>query len=106
MEDKPCTSKEANKLHQGETSKLRESTLRRGGKNCCVPQCKNNSRRNPELSFHKIPKDSTSKKKMACATLVPITKYVQLIFKEGKRPIKTIFQQYWLQAHIKGQGEL
>ena len=34
-------------------------------------------------------------KKMACATLVPITKYVQLIFQEGK--------QYWLQAHIKGQ---
>ena len=62
MEDKPCTSKEANKLHQGETSKLRESTLRLGGKNCCVPQCKNNSRRNPELSFHKIPKDTTLKK--------------------------------------------
>ena len=94
--DKPCTSKEANKLHQGDrTSKSRESTVCRGGKDCCVAQCKIYSRRNPELSFHKIPKDSTSKKKMACATLVSITKYVQLIFQEGK--------QYWLQAHIKGQ---
>ena len=64
MEDKPCTSKEANKLHQGDrTSKSRESTVCRGGKDFCVAQCKIYSRRNPELSFHKIPKDSTSKKK-------------------------------------------
>ena len=64
MEEKLCTSSEANKLHQGDrTSKSRESTVCRGGKDCCVPQCKNNSRRNPELSFHKIPKDRTLKKK-------------------------------------------
>ena len=27
---------------------------------CCVPKCDNNNRKNPELSFHKIPKNPIS----------------------------------------------
>ena len=30
---------------------------------CCVPKCDNNNRKNPELSFHKIPKNPVLKKK-------------------------------------------
>ena len=30
---------------------------------CCVPKCNNNNRKNPELSFHKIPKNPKLKKK-------------------------------------------
>ena len=30
---------------------------------CCVPKCDNNNRKNPELSFHKIPKNPELKKK-------------------------------------------
>ena len=31
---------------------------------CCIPQCHNNNRKNPELSFHKIPKTANLKKKV------------------------------------------
>ena len=53
MDSEPGTSKETNEQQQ------QCEILYRGGKNCCVPQCGNNSRKNPLLSFHKIPKDET-----------------------------------------------
>ena len=34
-----------------------------GGVTCCVPLCYSNSKRNPELSYYVIPKDSKLKKK-------------------------------------------
>lgn len=58
MEDIPCSSRDADKLAQQlEYEKSKSCTGSYGGKNCCVPQCKNNSLKNPELSFHKIPKN-------------------------------------------------
>ena len=58
MDDKPGTSKDTNEQQQKDRTPKNS-----GGKNCCVPHCKSNSRKNPELSFHRIPKDETLKKK-------------------------------------------
>ena len=52
MEDNPSTS-------QG----MHKKGARQWKTQCCVPQCNNNSTRNPELSFHKIPKNKDIKKK-------------------------------------------
>ena len=52
MEDNPSTS-------QG----MHKKEARQWKTKCCVPQCNNNSVRNPELSFHKIPKNKDIKKK-------------------------------------------
>ena len=41
---------------------------------CCIPQCKSNNRKNPELSFYKIPKNPELKKK-----------WVQLLKRKGVR---------------------
>ena len=57
MDSEPGTSKETNEQQQ------QCEILYRGEKNCCVPQCGNNSRKNPLLSFHKIPKDESLRKK-------------------------------------------
>ena len=62
MDDEPGTSNEtSNELHASEGN--RKSTIYRGGRNCCVPHCGNNSRRNYLLSFYRIPKDGILKKK-------------------------------------------
>ena len=62
MDDEPGTSNEtSNELHASESNT--KSTSYRGGRNCCVPHCGNNSRRNHLLSFHRIPKDGILKKK-------------------------------------------
>ena len=56
MDDEPGTSNEtSNELLAGENNC-------RGGRNCCVPHCGNNSRRNHLLSFHQIPRDGILKK--------------------------------------------
>ena len=41
---------------------------------CCIPQCHNNNRKNPELSFHKIQKNANLKKK-----------WIQLLKRKGVR---------------------
>ena len=62
MDDEPSTSNEtSNELHASEGNS--KSMSYRGGRNCCVPHCGNNSRRNHLLSFHRIPKDGILKKK-------------------------------------------
>ena len=62
MDDEPGTSNEtSNELHASEGNS--KSMGYRGGRNCCVPHCGNNSRRNHLLSFHRIPKDGILKKK-------------------------------------------
>ena len=63
MDDEPDTSNEtSNKLHASKGNS--KFTSYRGGRNCCVPHCGNNSRRNHLLSFHRIPKDGILKKKV------------------------------------------
>ena len=58
MENEPCTSHEIN------NSETVEITARRVCKRyCCIPQCDSNSRKNPEISFHKIPKNPELRKK-------------------------------------------
>lgn len=52
MVDKPCTSTEADQ-HSSLPNNEREK--RSGGNYCCVPFCDSNTKRNPELSFHKFP---------------------------------------------------
>ena len=52
MEDNPSTS-------QG----MHKRQARQWKTYCCVPQCDNNSERNPELSFHKMPKSKEIKRK-------------------------------------------
>jgi hypothetical protein len=61
MEDNPCTSTDADQCTEVVEQKKIKKTC--GGKNCCVPQCLNNSLRNPELSFYSIPKDEKLKRK-------------------------------------------
>ena len=61
MDDGPGTSNEtSNELHASEDNS--KSTSYRGGRNCCVPHCGNNSHRNDLLSFHRIPKDEILEK--------------------------------------------
>ena len=35
----------------------------RGGRTCCVPNCNNNSRNRPDICYHKLPKESTLRRK-------------------------------------------
>ncbi|XP_028394502.1 uncharacterized protein LOC114518698 [Dendronephthya gigantea] len=57
MEVEPHTSLEVNNTEKSEV------TARLWKRYCCIPQCESNNRRNPELSFHKIPKNPDLKKK-------------------------------------------
>ena len=52
MEDNPSTSQG---MHKRQTRQWKTY--------CCVPQCSNNSEKNPELSFHKMPKNKEIKRK-------------------------------------------
>ena len=60
MADKPGCSTNLNKTQSTSTN---ASKVKRGGINCCVPHCTNNSLRNSGISFHKIPKDEALQKK-------------------------------------------
>ncbi|XP_028407590.1 THAP domain-containing protein 2-like [Dendronephthya gigantea] len=58
MESEPSTSHETN------NSETYEITGQRMCKRyCCIPQCESDSRKNPEMSFHKIPKNPELRKK-------------------------------------------
>ncbi len=57
MEVEPSTSLEVNNTENDEV------TARVCKRYCCIPQCESNNRQNPELSFHKIPKNPELKKK-------------------------------------------
>ena len=57
MEAEPNTSLEVNNTENDEVT---EQVWKRF---CCIPQCESNNRKNPELSFHKIPKNPELKKK-------------------------------------------
>jgi hypothetical protein len=61
MGDEPSTSKNVDNIQVN----LRTSAckVKHGGINCCVPHCTNNNIKNPEISFHKIPKDEALQKK-------------------------------------------
>ena len=40
-----------------------ESKASRGGRTCCVSNCNNNSRNRPDISYHKLPKEPTLRRK-------------------------------------------
>ena len=40
-----------------------ESIARRGGCTCCVPTCNNKIRNRPDISYHKLPKEPTLRRK-------------------------------------------
>ena len=56
MESEPSTSHETN---NSETVKITRICKRY----CCIPQFENNNKKNPEMSFHKIPKNPEMRKK-------------------------------------------
>ena len=56
MESEPSTSHETN---NSETVKITRICKRY----CCIPQCENNNIKNPEMSFHKLPKNPEMRKK-------------------------------------------
>ncbi len=68
MEVEPSTSLEVNNTENDEV------TAWVWKRYCCIPQCESNNRKNPELSFHKIPNNPELKKK-----------WVQLLKKKGVR---------------------
>ena len=68
MEVEPSTSLE------GSNTKNNVVSGRMWKRYCCIPQCKSNNRKNPELSFYKIPKNPELKKK-----------WVQLLKRKGVR---------------------
>ena len=49
MEGETSTSHEANNAETTEVTRIWK-------RYCCIAQCQSNTRKNPELSFHKIPK--------------------------------------------------
>ena len=60
-----ANSQDMNKENQTPTlcSIPHESKARRGGHMCCVPTCNNNSRNRPDISYHKLPKEPTLRRK-------------------------------------------
>ena len=68
MEGETSTSHEANNAETTEVTRIWK-------RYCCIPQCQSNTRKNPELSFHKIPKNPEILKK----------KWVQLLKRKGVR---------------------
>ena len=56
MEGETSTSHEANNAETTEVTRIWK-------RYCCKPQCQSNTRKNPELSFHKIPKNPEILKK-------------------------------------------
>ena len=67
MEDEPCTSMGSKSEKQLPVpGAIRNKSLKKkrkcGGTCCCVPNCVSNSRKNPELSFYKFPKDPKLRK--------------------------------------------
>ena len=55
MDCEPSTSMEANKNIQH--SSMLKNQYKGGGTTCCIPTCNSNTKRNPELSYYKIPND-------------------------------------------------
>ena len=55
MDSEPSTSMEANKNIQH--SSMLKNQYKGGGTTCCIPTCNSNTKRNPELSYYKIPND-------------------------------------------------
>ena len=62
MEDEPSCSTNIYEP-QVDSASTNVNKLKRGGINCCVPHCTNNSLKNSGISFHKIPKDEVLRKK-------------------------------------------
>ena len=55
MESEPSTSHETNSSESVEITRICKQF-------CCIPQCENNNRKTPEMSFHKIPKNPELRK--------------------------------------------
>ena len=56
MDCEPSTSMEADKNIQ-HSSTLKNQYKGGGGTTCCIPTRSSNTKRNPELSYYKIPND-------------------------------------------------
>ena len=50
-----------------------------GGTTCCVPECKSNSMKNPDISFYQFPRESTVIKKDRCFSF----RDVNIMFSDG-----------------------
>ncbi len=62
---KPQAMNEENQTPELECSTVNTPSPRAfsyGGRTCCVPNCNNNSRRKPELSYHRMPKEPKLRK--------------------------------------------
>ena len=95
MEAEPSTSLVAN---SNETNVVTGQVWKRY---CCIPQCKSNNRKNPELSFYKIPKNPDLKKKWVrllkrkgVREPVQVTGYAQCILWKARKHIPTTFRQF------------
>ncbi len=53
----------ASTSHEVNNSETPMANTRIWKRYCCIPQCDNNNRKNPKMSFHKIPKNPELKKK-------------------------------------------
>ena len=79
-----------------------------GGQTCCAPHCSNNSRRNPKLSYHKMPTDPKFKKiwtellktKGLCNP-GPNQYLCSAHFPRGQKVMKIIFQPFFLVVQMQ-----
>ncbi|XP_028407181.1 uncharacterized protein LOC114529570 [Dendronephthya gigantea] len=62
MENEPSTSSETDKSLTAEKECCKRKQKGGGGTTCCIPTCNSNAKRNPELSFYKIPSDKNVRK--------------------------------------------
>ena len=62
MDNEPCTSSETDKSLTAE-KECKRKRKGGGGTTCCIPTCNSNTKRNPELSFYRIPSDKNLRKR-------------------------------------------
>ena len=60
MDIEPNTSSEADKSDTA--ASYSERKYKGGGTTCCIPTCSSNTKRNPDLSFYRIPTDKKLRK--------------------------------------------
>ena len=97
MDIEPGTSSEADKSDTA--ASCSERKYNGGGTTCCIPTCSSNTKRNPDLSFYRIPTDKKHSERCGCTGLdelifnqTTITEFVPSILWVARGRVFTTYQ--------------